>query len=167
MKPSLVLVAALADDGLIGVDGDLPWRLPDDLRRFKALTLGHIVLMGRKTWDSLGKPLPGRDNWVLSRDAGFAPEGARVFRTLDDALAAAGERTIMVIGGAQLYGLTLPLAQRLELTRVNAQLPGDTYFPRIDEQDWQELASQAHAADERHAYPYRFVTLVRRPTAAG
>ncbi len=161
MSGPLVLIAAVADNGLIGVDGDLPWRLPEDLRRFRALTMGHIVLMGRKTWDSLGKPLPGRDNWVLSRGPDFAPAGARVFHSLDAVLDAAGERPVMVIGGAHVYALTLPLAQRLELTRVNASPKGDTYFPSIDFKQWRETANTPHIADERHAYAYNFVTLER------
>lgn len=152
---------------LIGRDNGLPWRLPDDLRQFKRLTVGKTVLMGRKTWDSLGRPLPERDNWVLSRDPGFAPAGARVFATLDAALAAPRDGELMVIGGAELYRQTLPLAQRLYLTEVDADLgDGDAWFPDFDRSQWRELAAEAHAIDERHAYPFRFVTLERRALAA-
>jgi len=159
---NLTLIAALAANRTIGRDGDLPWRLPDDLKRFKRLTVGNIVLMGRKTWVSLGRPLPDRDNWVLSRDPTFKPEGATVFATLDQALNAAQGRALMVIGGAELYRQTLPLASRLELTEVQAEVDGDTWFPAIDRADWIETAAEPHVADERHPLPFRFVTLDRR-----
>lgn len=159
---SLTLIAALAQNRVIGRDGDLPWRLPDDLKRFKRLTVGKIVLMGRKTWVSLGRPLPDRDNWILSRDPDFKPAGATVFATLDQALNAGQGRELMVIGGAELYRQTLSLATRLELTEVQAEVDGDTWFPAVDPTEWIETASEAHAADERHALPFRFMTLDRR-----
>lgn len=158
---SISLILAMDDDRLIGAGGKLPWHLPGDLKRFKALTLGKTILMGRKTWDSLGRPLPGRDNWVLSRDPRFAPAGARVFAGLDDALAAHARGELMIIGGQQLFAEALPLAQRIYLTRVHARLPGDTWFPQFDARDWREAAGEAHPADERHAHAYRFVTLER------
>ena len=157
----LTLIAALSQNRVIGRDGDLPWRLPDDLKRFKRLTVGKTVLMGRKTWVSLGRPLPDRDNWVLSRDPSFKPAGATVFGTLDQALNAAQHRELLVIGGAELYRQTLALASRLELTEVLADVQGDTWFPAIDAAEWRETASEAHAADERHALPFRFTTLDR------
>lgn len=163
---SLVLIAALAENGVIGRDGDLPWRLPEDLRRFRRLTLGHVVLMGRRTWDSLGKPLDGRDNWVLSRDAAFAPAGAQVFRTLDEAVSAHRHRKpdddLMVIGGAEIYRQALPRADRLELTRVRAIVAGDTCFPEIDSAEWIETVEAEHPADARHEHAFAFVTLSRR-----
>ena len=157
---ALVLIAAVADNGVIGRAGALPWRLPEDLKRFRRLTLGKTVLMGRKTWDSLGKPLDGRANWVLTRVAGFAAPGATVFADLDQALAAA-EGELMVIGGAELYRQTLPRARRLELTRVHARVEGDTYFPAYASTDWRETAREEHPADQRHAYAHSFVTLER------
>jgi dihydrofolate reductase len=157
---ALVLIAAVADNGVIGRAGALPWRLPEDLKRFRRLTLGKTVLMGRKTWDSLGKPLDGRANWVLTRDAGFAAPGATVFADLDQALAAA-EGELMVIGGAELYRQTLPRARRLELTQVHARVEGDTYFPAYASADWRETAREEHPADQRHAHSYSFVTLER------
>jgi len=157
----LTLIAALAQNRVIGRDGDLPWRLPDDLKRFKRLTVGKIVLMGRKTWVSLGRPLPDRDNWVLSRDPAFKPVGATVFASLDQALNAAQGRELMVIGGAELYRQTLSMATRLELTEVQAEVDGDTWFPALDPAEWIEVAAESHAADERHALPFRFVTLDR------
>ncbi|MDP3295106.1 MAG: dihydrofolate reductase [Nevskia sp.] len=162
MSTELTLIAALAQNRVIGRDGDLPWRLPDDLKRFKRLTVGKTVLMGRKTWVSLGRPLPDRDNWVLTRDIAFKPAGATVFASLDQALNAGQGRELVVIGGAELYRQTLPLATRLELTEVLAELEGDTWFPEFDTADWIETASEAHPADERHRFPFRFVTLNRR-----
>ncbi len=150
------------ENRLIGASGGLPWRLPNDLKHFKALTLGKLVLMGRKTWDSLGRPLPGRENWVLSRDARFNPAGARRFANLEDALREAGEREVMIIGGAQLYRQALPVAGRIYLTEVQARLAGDTWFPEFDRGAWRELGREEHPADQRHAHAYRFVTLERR-----
>ncbi|WP_022975652.1 dihydrofolate reductase [Nevskia ramosa] len=164
MNTELTLIAALAQNRVIGRDGDLPWRLPDDLKRFKRLTVGKTVLMGRKTWVSLGRPLPDRDNWVLTRDATFKPAGATVFASLDQVLNAGQGRELVVIGGAELYRQTLPLATRLELTEVLAEVEGDTLFPAIDAAQWQTIASEAHPADERHVHAFRFVTLQRSKT---
>jgi len=161
MNQALTLIVAVSDNGIIGRDGGLPWRLPEDLKHFRRLTLGNTVLMGRKTFESLGKPLEGRANWVLTRDPAFAPAGARVFRDLDAALAAQPQGELLVIGGAELYRQTLPLASRLELTRVHARVEGDTHFPDYDAAQWRETARVDHAADERHAYAYSFLTLLR------
>lgn len=160
-QASLSLVVAMDRNQLIGRNGDLPWRLPNDLRHFKRTTLGKTVLMGRKTWDSLGRPLPERQNWVLTRDATFTAEGARVFHDLDAALAAHDAGELMVIGGAELYRQVLPQASRIYLTEVQAELEGDAWFPEFNRKQWRETASEAHPADERHAWPYRFVTLER------
>ncbi|HUS25409.1 MAG TPA: dihydrofolate reductase [Candidatus Binatia bacterium] len=163
--PPLTLVVAMDEQRLIGAGGGLPWRLPEDLKHFRRITLGHIVLMGRRTWDSLGKPLDGRDNWVLSRDEGFRPAGARVFATLNEALRAAGTRELMVIGGAQLFAETLPRARRIELTEVHARLAGDTWFPEFDRGAWREVQRERREPDPRHAHAISFVTLER--TLAG
>lgn len=161
--PKLELIAALDENNLIGKGGDLPWRLPADLQHFKRLTLGKTVLMGRKTWQSLGRPLPQRENWVITRDAGFEAPGATVISSLDAALAAGeGLDTIMVIGGAELYRQTIERAEVLHLTRVQARVEGgDTWFPPIPP-GFVETAREPHAADERHAYAYSFITLQRR-----
>lgn len=162
---SLSLIVAMDEAQLIGRDGGLPWRLPNDLAHFKRVTLGKTILMGRRTWDSLGRPLPGRDNWVVSRDASFAPRGARVFTALDDALAAHLSGELMVIGGAELYRQTLAQAQTLYLTQVLARLEPrvrDVQFPAFDPRAFRETAREDHPADERHAYPYRFLRLERR-----
>ena len=127
-KPEIVLIAAVARNGTIGRDNELPWRLKADLQHFRALTLGHPILMGRKTWESLGRPLPGRRNLVVSRDPGFRAEGAECFADPAAAIAAAGEApTLFVIGGAQLYAQLLPHADRLELTEVHADIDGDAH----------------------------------------
>ncbi|MEY4378071.1 MAG: hypothetical protein RJB26_2621 [Pseudomonadota bacterium] len=160
---SLTLIAAVGHHGVIGVAGGLPWRLPADLLHFKALTLGKPVLMGRRTWDSLGRPLPGRRNLVVTRQAGFVAAGADVFTTVADALAAVADQPeVMVIGGGELYTQLLPLATALELTEVAATVDGDAFFPAFDAAEWPEVSREAHAADERHAHAYSFVRRVRR-----
>lgn len=158
----LHLIVAHDENRLIGRDGDLPWRLPNDLKHFKALTLGQTVLMGRKTWESLPRrPLPGRENRVLTRDAGYCAEGAAVFSALADALAKPLQGELFVIGGAALYALCLPLAQRLYVTQVHCYSEGDTWFPAYCASDYREVAREAHPADASHAVPYSFVTLER------
>lgn len=158
---SISLIVAMDESGLIGRDNALPWRLPEDLKQFRRLTLGKTVLMGRKTFESLGKPLDGRQNWVLSRDLAFRANGVRVFRDLDDALAAHESGELMVIGGAAVFRDSLARAQRIYLTRVHAKLEGDTWFPDFDSGTFRETAREDRAADERHAHAYSFVTLER------
>src|SRR5690606_10890872 len=143
--------AALARNRVIGRDNQLPWHLPADLRHFKAMTLGKPIIMGRKTWDSLGRPLPGRLNIVVSRQPGLTLEGAEVFATLHAAIERAdawaraeGAEELMLIGGGQLYAQGLELAQRLYLTRVDLQPEGDAHFPAFDEAQWQRTATEAH-----------------------
>lgn len=156
------IVVAMDERGAIGRDGQLPWRLPEDLKHFKALTMGKPIVMGRKTWDSLGRPLPGRHNIVLSRRTGFAPAGATVVDSLPAALRAAGEvPEVCVIGGAAIYRLALPLARTVHLTRVHTVVEADVFFPALDPNEWREIDRDDHAADERHACPYSFVTLER------
>jgi dihydrofolate reductase len=156
------IIAALADNGVIGRAGTLPWHLPDDLRRFKALTLGRPILMGRRTYESIGTPLPGRRNLVLTRGHLRLPAGAHAVDSLEAALtqcAAAAE--LCVIGGAEVYAQALPLATHLELTRVHVRIEGDVLFPEYDPRHWRELERSEHAADERHAWPMTFLTLTR------
>lgn len=163
--PSPSLIVAMDLNRLIGRDGGLPWLLPNDLAHFKRVTLGKTVLMGRKTWDSLGRPLPGRDNWVISRDPAFAPAGARTFASLAAALAAPRDTALMVIGGGELYRQALDHCRYLHLTEVQAriepQTPGDVHFPAFDRSQFREVDSEVHEADARHAYPYRFLRLER------
>ncbi|HVU20674.1 MAG TPA: dihydrofolate reductase [Rhizomicrobium sp.] len=156
------LVVARADNGVIGKNGALPWRIPEDMRHFKALTIGKPCIMGRKTWDSLPKkPLPERDNIVVTRDAGFNAEGAAVFHTLEDAFArACGASEICVIGGAELYKATLPFATRIYLTEVHGQFEGDTTLPPFDTSIWVEISREDQSTADGLRYSY--VTLERR-----
>lgn len=160
--PEVTLVVAMARNNVIGRDNGLPWqRLPEDLKHFKTVTLGKPVLMGRKTFDSIGKPLPGRTNFVLTRDRDWKADGVVVVHSVSEALTAA---SISGIGGAEIYRLLLPLATRIYLTRIDADLPGDTVFPPIDPSEWKETVSRTFAADERNAYNMTFVTLERQAT---
>lgn len=156
----IVLVVAAADNGVIGKDGRIPWHISDDLKRFKALTLGKTVVMGRKTWDSLPrKPLPGRDNVVCTRDAGWhAPDATAITLPDIDISHIASGKDIMVIGGAEIYGYFLPHATRIELTEVHGDFKGDAFF-RFDRGGWREAARTDHATPDGMAYSY--VTLIR------
>jgi dihydrofolate reductase len=161
--PHVSLVVATDQRGAIGRAGGLPWHLPDDLRRFKALTLGKPVIMGRKTWDSIGRPLPGRHNVVITRQAGLDLPGATVVASLEDALTAAGDvPEVCVIGGAEVFGQALPQVDVVHLTRVHATVAADTYLPPLDDAAWEEVAREEHAADERHAHAFSFIELRRR-----
>jgi dihydrofolate reductase len=160
----VTLIVAMTDDGVIGIDGQLPWRLPEDLRRFKAATLGKPVVMGRKTFESIGRPLPQRHNIVLTRQVGFSARdpAVTVVTTLEAALQAAGDvPEVMIIGGAEIYQLALPLAQRIILTRVHANVQGDTHFSPLDPKAWRVASSETYAADEKHAYSMTFEDLER------
>jgi dihydrofolate reductase len=161
--PLVSLVVATDQRGAIGRAGGLPWHLPDDLRRFKALTFGKPVVMGRKTWDSIGRPLPGRHNLVITRQAGLDLPGATVVASLEEALAAAGDvPEVCVIGGAEVFRQALPQVDVVHLTRVHAQVAADTYLPPLDAAAWEEVAREEHAADERHAHAFSFIELRRR-----
>jgi dihydrofolate reductase len=143
----IYLVAAVARNGVIGAGGKLPWHLPEDLKHFKQLTLGHPVIMGRRTWESLGKPLPWRENIVISRKAGFEAPGASVAATVAGAIAlCAGEPLAFVIGGAAIYAAALPLADGLVLTEIHQDYEGDTHFPAWDRKAWRVAQKEAHTA---------------------
>ena len=157
------IIVAASTNNVIGSEGKLPWKLPDDLRRFKQLTMGKPIIMGRRTFESIGRPLPGRQNIVLTGQAGFDAAGCDVVASPADALAAAGNANeIMVIGGSQIYALFLPKASRLYLTRVQAEIGGDTYFPEIDERQWRLVDSEAHDADDTNQFAWEFRTYERR-----
>jgi dihydrofolate reductase len=165
----IVLIAAVADNGVIGADGAIPWRLKTDLQRFKALTIGKPVVMGRKTFLSLGRPLPGRTNIVMTRDADFRRPGAVVTTSLDHALAVAkGDALrrfvteIAVIGGAEIYAQSMALADRLEITEVHVDPAGDTRFGTIDKTVWEEVARTESEAGPDDSAAFSFVTYVRR-----
>ena len=156
------LVVAVAENDVIGRGNRLPWHLPADLKHFKTLTMGHHILMGRKTHESIGKALPGRTNWVLSRSPDFAPADCNVVRSFDEAQAAVGNSPLMVIGGAEVYRLSLPSARRIHLTLVHTEVKdGDTYFAEWRKPEWRESSRERHEADEKNAYAYSFVTLER------
>lgn len=170
---AVALIAAVARNGVIGADGAMPWRLSTDLRRFKALTLGHPVVMGRRTYEAIGKPLPGRANIVVSRRADFAPSGTTVASSLPAGLAAArgaakaaGVDTVFVIGGGEIYRAALPLADRLLITHVEAEPEGDTRFPAIDAAQWRIVAEETVPAGATDSAKTRFVNYERRQTAA-
>lgn len=168
-SPRVTLVVAAADNGVIGREGALPWRLPADLRRFKQLTLGKPVVMGRKTWESLGRALPGRHNIIITRRANYQIEpraddpAISVVADFEAALAVAGAvDEVMIIGGAEIYALAMRQATTIELTRVHAEPQGDTFLPEIPATEWVETARQDHPADERNPHAMSFVTLARR-----
>lgn len=163
-RPEVVLVVAVAKNGVIGRDNQLVWQIPEDMQHFKELTLGHAVLMGRKTWESLPprfRPLPGRRNIVVTRQAGYAADGAAVAHSLDEALAlAGGDECICVIGGAEIYAQSLPIADRLEITEVDLEPEGDAWFPPFPAEQWEETAREARVS--RNGPGFSFVTLRRR-----
>ena len=157
----IVLVVARADNGVIGRDGDLPWRIPADLRHFKRATMGTAMVMGRRTFESLPRLLPGRRHIVLTRDKGWSAEGAQVVHGVEDAIAAAGDEPISVIGGAEIFALFEPLADSVELTEVHLDAEGDTIIPAFDPIGWREVRREHHPS-EGGVPAFSFVGLVRR-----
>ena len=156
----LSIIAAVSENNIIGRGGQLPWRLSSDLRRFKQLTLGHAIIMGKKTWESIGRPLPGRTSIVISRQADWRPADALVARNIEEALLAASRvhpgQEAFVIGGAAIYGLALSRADRLYLTRVHALVEGDVEFPHVDWEAWQLTEASYHQADEPNDFAFTF-----------
>ncbi|MBZ0172889.1 MAG: dihydrofolate reductase, partial [Phycisphaerales bacterium] len=165
----ITLIAAVSENGVIGRDGELPWRLPADLRRFQRVTRGHQVVMGRRTFESLPAPLPDRRNIVVTNNRDYRAGGITVVHSLDEAIADAArhasspDETLFILGGAVLYAAALPLADRLDLTRVEARVEGDTMFPGVDWSCWRLIESERHEADDRHAFAYRFERWTRTP----
>ena len=155
------LIVAASTNNVIGAKGDLPWRLSADLKRFKALTMGKPIVMGRKTYESIGRPLPGRQNIVITRQDNYAPEGCTVVQSVEGAIAAANAPEIMIIGGGHIYEAFMPMAERIYLTRVDADIDGDTYFPEISGDQWQEVARQEQAADADNDYDVVFMEYAR------
>jgi dihydrofolate reductase len=169
VRPPITLVVAVARNGIIGRAGDLPWRIPEDLAHFKRVTLAKPVLMGRKTFESIGRPLPGRTNIVVTRKADFAADGVEVAHDVDGGLALATARAeqgetpeICVIGGGQIYRATLPRADRIWLTEIEAEIDGDTYFPPLDRTAWTEVERRPSTDDPRASHPCTFVLLERK-----
>jgi dihydrofolate reductase len=162
----LAMMWAMSRNRTIGRDNTLPWHLPEDLRYFKRVTMGKPIIMGRKTWLSLGRPLPGRPNIVISRDPAFQAEGAQVVPSLEAAISrseqicnACGADEAIIIGGAQIFAIAIGLADRLYITEIHAEVPGDTFFPVFDRQRWQESARDFFEATETNPYAYSFVVL--------
>jgi dihydrofolate reductase len=157
------IIVAMANNGCIGKDNDLPWRLPADLKFFKKTTLGHTILMGRKTFESIGsKPLPGRKNVVITRDVNFKSEGVDIYHSIDKALEQLIDEDIFIIGGAQIYEQTLQLTDFLYITRVNTTLDGDAYFPEISSSNWKLIQEEMHPIDEKNHLEMRFQVYQKR-----
>lgn len=161
------IIAAMGRNRGLGFGNKLPWHLPDDLKRFKEFTRGHAVIMGRRTFESIGRPLPDRKNIIVSRDGGYAAPGCEVVASIEEAFKAAdgdtagGDGEVFVIGGAQIYALALPYAAKMYLTFVDAEVPADAFFPAFDEAAWTVTASESHAADGKHPYPFVFKVFER------
>jgi dihydrofolate reductase len=167
MKVSFVV--AVAKNNAIGVNNTLPWHLPEDLKFFKRVTMGKPMIMGRATYDSIGKPLPGRPNIVITRNREYQAEGTTVVHSVDEALKAAerlmppGQDEVTIIGGAQIFKDAFARADRLYYTEVDAEPKADTFFPEFDRNEWREVSRESHAPDERNPYPYSFVIMDRHP----
>ncbi|MBT8448646.1 MAG: type 3 dihydrofolate reductase [Gammaproteobacteria bacterium] len=163
-KPPINLIAAMANNRVIGKDNKMPWHLPADLKHFKQVTMRHPIVMGRKTFESIGRALPGRRNIVISRNPNLTLAGAEVFNSIDSALdscAEQGAEEIMIIGGSNLYAQTLALADRLYLTFIDLDVAGDAHFPNWQDLTWQETTREAHGPDDNNPYNYEFVTFER------
>ncbi len=159
------LIAAISENGVIGKDGQIPWRLPADLKLFKTLTMGHHLIVGRRTYESIGKPLPGREMIVLTRQNDYTAPGCQIAHSLDEALEiaeAAGDSEAIIAGGELVYAQTLPIAHRMYLSHVHATLPGDTFFPAYDEQDWQITKEETYPLTEGQEYTFTFQILDRK-----
>ncbi len=159
----IILIAAAAENNALGKNNDLLWHLPDDFKRFKALTTGHHIIMGRKTFESFPKPLPNRTHIVISRQKNYHPEGCLIADSLEKAIAMAPRNeNVFVIGGGEIYQQSVDLADKIELTRVHTSLGADTFFPEIDPEKWELLTETHHPADEKHAFAFSFQTFVRK-----
>lgn len=162
----LAFIVAYGRGRVIGKDNAVPWRMPADLRHFRRVTMGKPIIMGRRTYESIGRPLDGRKNIVLTRDPTFAAEGVEVARSIEEALALAGDvEEAVIMGGADVYAQLLPRADRLYLTEIDAGFDGDRFFPEIDPSEWHEVECEEHEPDERNPYPYVFLMLERISSA--
>jgi dihydrofolate reductase len=150
------MIVAASENGVIGKDGDMPWRLSADLKNFKAITLGHTIIMGRKTWDSIQRLLPGRQTVIVTRQSEFKVDGAIVVGSLEDALVATEDESPFIVGGAEIYRLALPFVTKIYLTRVHAEIEGDTWMPEVEFSQWNKLESVSHPSDEKNSHGYSF-----------
>ena len=163
MTAPISLIVAMTKNRTIGINNTLPWRCPEDLKHFKALTMGHHMIMGRKTFDSIGKPLPGRTTVVVTRNPLLKIEGCIVTHSLDEAIAAcAGDNEIFIVGGAELYSQALPLAKKLYVTEIQEEIEGDAHFPLFDLKQWQETGREMRQQDTPQPLSYHFIRLQRR-----
>ena len=159
----LSILVAMASNRTIGINNTLPWRCPEDLKHFKALTMGHHMIMGRKTFGSIGKPLPGRTTVVVTRNRELKIEGCIIAHSLDEAIAAcAGDEEIFIVGGGELYAQALPLADTLYITEIRQDVAGDAHFPKFDKMEWQEVAREKRSQETPQPLEYHFVTYQRR-----
>ncbi len=159
----IVMIAAASENKVLGKDNQLVWHLPDDFKRFKQLTTGHYIIMGRKTFESFPKPLPNRTHVVISRQENYQPEGCIVVNSIQKAIAAVPENEdAFIIGGGEIYKQSIALADKIELTRVHTTLEGDAFFPEIDQTIWQLEASELHPKDDKHAFDFTYETFVRK-----
>jgi dihydrofolate reductase len=157
------MIVAMAANRVIGADNKIPWRLPRDQQRFKTITMGKPIVMGRKTYDSIGRPLPGRHNIVVTQNPAYQAEGCTVVHSPEAALAAAGEvAEVVIIGGAYLYETFLPLSGRIYLTILDESFPGDVFFPELNGAEWQTTLAEVHEPDEKNAHRYQFLILDRQ-----
>ena len=165
MAARISIVVAMGKNRVIGAAGGIPWKLPNELQLFKRVTMGHHIIMGRKTWESIGRLLPGRTTVIVTRQRGYTVPGAVVVNSLTAAMAqCAGDDEVFVVGGGELYREALPLSNRLYLTVVDAAPAGDTLMPEINYAQWREISSEQHAVDEKHAHSYRFCVYERLPS---
>jgi dihydrofolate reductase len=158
----LSIIVALSENNVIGRDNGLPWKLSADLKRLKSVTMGHHIIMGRRTWESLGRPLPGRVNVVITRDKNFKAEGAVIVHSLQDALQVAkNDNEAFIFGGGKVFSEALPQVNRIYETIVHTTIDGDTFFPELNNREWKETFRESHAADEKNEFDYTFITLER------
>lgn len=162
MNKTLTLIAAMGKNRAIGMAGRMPWHLPAELQHFKQATMGKTIVMGRKTWQAIGRPLPGRQNIVISRNSGFQADGVEVFGSLSDAIELAKSDEVMVIGGGQLYALALPLASRMVLTLIDIEPEADTWFPEWNEKEWSPGSEKHYPVDDNNPLAYRIIELNRK-----
>jgi dihydrofolate reductase len=166
-EKTITLIAAMARNRAIGFDGELPWHLPAELKHFKETTMGKPIVMGRKTWETIGRALPGRQNIVVTRNRAYLAEGCTVVQSFDEAMEAAVGEEVMIIGGGHLYRQALPMADRMMLTLVDCEPEADTWFPDWNKEEWQEISRRSQAADENNALAYKVLKLERsRPQDA-
>ncbi len=159
----LSIIVALSENNVIGRENNLPWKLSADLKRLKSITMGHHLIMGRRTWESLGRPLPGRTNVVITSDKNYKAEGGVVVHSLNEALqTSSNDNEAFIFGGGKIFKEALPKVNKIYMTIVHAKIDGDTFFPELDKKEWQEIEREDFEADEKNQYDYSFITLKRK-----